>query len=147
MRLRVSLARRYAAPSSQGRVCAEIGSVISEQQRLSLRTVGSCAGMMMMMMVLGILHGRKVPLSTLMRVVFAIGQGETLLSAHFATAGQWCDTDPIPVGRLDAQEVSFILHLLNHPQHTHFPAAEPSTTSSTTIQPKINKQTLAALTS
>lgn len=41
-----------------------------------------------MMMVSGILHGRKVPLSTFMRVVPAIGQGETLLSAHFATAGQ-----------------------------------------------------------
>lgn len=77
--------RLYAAPSSQGRVCAEIGSVISQQRRLLHSTVGSRAGMMM---VLGILHGRKVPLSALMRVVPAIGQGETLLSAHFATVGQ-----------------------------------------------------------
>ena len=86
MRLSSSLARwLYAAPSSQGRVCAEIGSVISQRRRLLHSTVGSRAGMMM---VLGISHGRKVPLSTLMRVVPAIGQRETLLSAHFATAGQ-----------------------------------------------------------
>lgn len=75
----------YAAPRSRGRVCAEIDSVISQRRRLLHSTVSSRAGMMM---VLGILHGRRVPLSTLMRVVSAIGQGETLLSAHFATTGQ-----------------------------------------------------------
>jgi hypothetical protein len=49
-----------------------------------------------MMMVLGILDGRKVLFSTLMSVVAAIGQRETLLSAHFcATAGQWGDSDPL----------------------------------------------------
>lgn len=64
VRLSSSLARwLYAAPSSQGRVCAEIGSVISQRRRLLHSTVGSQAGMMM---VLGISHGRKVPLSTLM---------------------------------------------------------------------------------
>lgn len=47
--------------------------------------LGSRAGMMM---VSGISHGRRVPLCALMRVLSAIGQGETLLSAHFASAGQ-----------------------------------------------------------
>lgn len=75
----------YAAPRSQDRVCAGIDSVISQRRRLLHSTVGFRAGMMM---VLGISHGRRVPLSTLMRVASAIGQGETLQSAHFATAGQ-----------------------------------------------------------
>lgn len=91
-----------------------------------------------MMLVLGILHGRKVPLFTLVRVVPAIGQGETLLSAHSATTGQWSDTDPIPVGRARA----FSHHHRIAPAAAAAAPAAAASTTTPTIQPE-SKQTEA----